>query len=375
MTVAALLFAKTFPIVITDHLISTSYTPATPVSTVLTDVESRVSDRGKTPVGMAAKVWHVENDMYMIYAGTVAHALQIRDKVKAKIVYTSYCESIHNDITVWADAENLKASFILVFLGADGFVHHMSHGARTYQCPYFGDVLIIGTGEDPMLKSFNQVARYIQPLPINFQSPTAADIQRAMANAVALQANATVEYMKSRSEYASKATGGLFALSYLPKCYGWSSQKPPPGHVQNRVCELFTERRGSKMYLNRAVISSRTIDDEPLDALVYRDSEKCALDLNESAVLLSHGDWVNHHIAQKRADTVVRPFAGFEGVQDIHAVIVYAQFRSGPRTGYLHQVFHQSGTPLMRVSDDGTKLQLAFTHPMLREVWKRTAGY
>lgn len=238
MTVAALLFAKTFPIVITDHLISSKILPEAPVNTALTDTELRESDSGEVPVGMAAKVWHVDNKMYMIYAGSVAHAQLIRDKVRAKTTYAPYSEEIHKDITDWADASHLKASFILIFLGTDGYIHYMGHGARIHSTPHFGDVLIIGTGEKPLLESILKAAESIQAKP-----PIADEIQMAMSSAVAVQANATVGYMNFRSEFASKATGGLFALSYLPKCYGWSEKTPPPSHAQNRVCELFTEYR------------------------------------------------------------------------------------------------------------------------------------
>lgn len=112
MTVAALLCTDGFPIAITDHLISSQILPDASVNTVLTDNETRVSDQGDIPVGMAAKVWHVSDEMYMVYAGRVSHALEILEKVKARTVYAPYSEKIHAEILTWADVMSLEASFI-----------------------------------------------------------------------------------------------------------------------------------------------------------------------------------------------------------------------------------------------------------------------
>lgn len=191
----------------------------------------------------------------------------------------------------------------------------MSRRARSYQSPLFGDVLIIGSGEGALTKSIEEVTKHVQPLPDRALQPTFGSLQLDIAHAIALQARASVEYMGTKSEFASQATGGLFALSYLPRCYGWSEDTPPPGFVQNRVCELFTERRGSQVYLNRVVISSRAIDEEPLNVLVYRNSTQRALRLSDLTVSLPQSDWETHRIAQRRADTVVSPLLGWRATR------------------------------------------------------------
>ena len=369
MTVAALLFAKTFPIVITDHLISREGASGTPVDTALTDAESRASDSGHIPVGMAAKMWHVRDSMYMVYAGTVAHAQQICEKIAAKTTYEAYSSTVHADVVTWAEVTNLKASFILIFLGDDGFVTYYSHGARRIHNDFFGEVLIIGSGSEPLARSIEAVCTYADPLPSDFDLQVLAYVHRAMANATALQAGATVDYTKANSAYASKATGGLFALSYLPKCYGWSDSTLPPGHLQNRTCELFTESRGGGIYLNRAVISSRTIDEEPLKALVYRDSKQSLLNIEELNLLLAHEDWSDFHIAQMRSETTILPLEGLSEAQDVYAVIVYIKIKMKQGSYYVHKVFHQTGESLINISDTGTNLNLSFSAPLLRQAW------
>lgn len=375
MTVAALLFAKTFPIVITDHLISREGASGAPMDTALTDAESRVSDTGHIPVGMAAKMWHVRDSMYMVYAGTVTHAQQICEKIAAKTAYTSYSASVHDDVVTWVEASNLHASFILIFLGDDGFVNYYSHGARNAHNDWFGEVLIIGSGCEPLGRSIEAACTYADPLPSNFETQTVAYVQQAMANATALQAGATVDYTKANSAYANKATGGLFALSYLPRCYRWSDTTPPPGHFQNRTCELFTESRDAGIYLNRAVISSRTIDEEPLKALVYRDSEHSALNLDELNLLLAHEDWSNFHIAQMRSETTILPLEGLAAAQDVYAVIIYIKIQKERGSWYAHAVFHKIGESLINISDTGTQLKLSFALPLLRQAWEKYLSY
>lgn len=208
MTVAALLFAEAFPIVITDHLISSNYTPPVPVTTALTDAESRVGDKGYTPTGMAVKLWHGPGDLYMLYAGKVDDAQKILKEVSARVLYKPYTIQSHEDVTLWADSSRLEASFIVVYQDVDGFIHHMSHGARIYDSPCFGRILIIGSGETPLTASIHHVEKYLPSLPVDFDKFTEEYVDTAVVNALALQARSSVEYMKENSNFAYKSIWG-----------------------------------------------------------------------------------------------------------------------------------------------------------------------
>ncbi|MFS0827097.1 hypothetical protein [Pseudomonas phoenicis] len=371
MTVAALLFAETFPIVITDHLISSNYTPPVPVTTALTDAESRVGDKGYTPTGMAVKLWHGPGDLYMLYAGKVDDAQRILKEVSARVLYKPYTIQNHEDVTLWADSNRLEASFIVVYQDVDGLIHHMSHGARVYQSPYLGRVLIIGSGEIPLTTSIHHVEKYLLSLPADFDKFTAKYVDTAMVNALALQARSSVDYMKENSNFANKSTGGLFALSYLPKCYGWSDSSPPPERLQHRVCELFTYNVGSDIYLSRAVIAFRDVDEEELNTLVYRENIPRVMSLSQADLLWEQGDLTRHRIAQLRDDSITEPFKGLAKALNIHQVIVYATITVSGKKGYHHKIFHLGPRPLLQVTNDAAGLRLTLSRLMVGEVWNK----
>lgn len=139
--------------------------------------------------------------------------------------------------------------------------------------------------------------------------------------------------------------------------------------MQHRICELFTHNVGSDIYLSRAVIAFRDVDEEELNTLVYRENIPRVVSLSQADLLLEQGDLTRHRIAQLRDDSITEPFKGLAKELNIHQVIVYATITMSGKKGYYHKIFHLGPQPLLQVTNDGGGLRLTLRHLMVEEVW------
>lgn len=371
MTVAALLFSNTFPIVITDHLISSNLAPEEPITTPLTDFELRVGDAGDIPAGVAVKIWHVAEQMYMLYAGRVDHAREILNEVRARVAYKDYSEENHLVIKNWVKSSKLEASFILIYRGGDGYVHYNSFGAREYETTHFGRVLIIGSGESPLLHSLKKLQATLKAPPDSIATETMPHVEQAILNAMTLQADASNDYIKSNSNFANKSTGAQFSLSYLPKCYGWSNSAPPPVKLQHRTVEFFTRNVGTDIFISRAVISYRETDEQELNTIVYRNFASKIFDVHDGELLLEKENLTRYTIADVRDQSSVQPYKKLGASLGMHQVVVYAEITTDSGKAYTYNVVYRGGEAILKIYNGLAGLHLEFGHRVIEELWSR----
>ena len=103
MTICILVHPDTFPVVITDNLISNNGNQES-ISTPLVDNERRRGVQDTRPAGVANKVWflNIDNDnktfMYLIYSGTVKLVQELEQYIYSKLSYSNIYDISFEDI-------------------------------------------------------------------------------------------------------------------------------------------------------------------------------------------------------------------------------------------------------------------------------------
>lgn len=257
MTVAALLFSTSIPVVITDHLISTEHSGTEPSSlkTPLVSQESRSGLQNYRPVGLSKKLWKHSDNTYMLYAGIVDDAKKLFEYLKTKLVYVvEYSDEIHNDLVHFVDTNRLNVSFIIVCKKQDGFIHHFYHSAENSNLAIFGNIIAVGSGAKPLTELLD--IHHVAKLPTSDQMPE--HLYAVMLNSLRALAILTLDYMKHNSKLAEKSTGGLFDITYLPTLYGYDVWEKTHKYFTSGICQIFTEVLSEKTIITRLVISQPT---------------------------------------------------------------------------------------------------------------------
>ncbi|MGH2419047.1 hypothetical protein EJ576_29415 [Pseudomonas sp. C 49-2] len=376
MTVAALLFGETFPIAITDNLISSNHVPEASPTTPLTGQEARPAADGSTyPAGMASKVWESPLDVHMLYAGAVGHAQLIFTKVQQAAEYDdSYSLKRHKNIVQDAINDGLAASFIVVDL-REGHIHHAGHPDWQTECRNgsFGKALVIGSGRHALLQVMNRLSteQIAKTLPC-FECELEKHVCTAVANALLIIANASVEYMSPHSEFARQSTGGLFTLSFFPGLYGWTQDDLPPAYLNNRLCQMFTQRDGDTLYLKRLILTLKPIGSEFLEVIVFDGS--LALNIDSCTLTLKFKDLSLSRIAAVRNDSTVEPMTCLTEALDVYQTITYGQFPSTSKAEPLthKSVVFDSRRPVLTLMNDpvtADAICITFNQPLFANIW------
>ena len=219
MTVAALLFADTFPIGFTDNLISSAGDGAA-IDTPITPAESRPGLDGFRPAGLAKKHWKSEHaNHYVLYAGVVKDALSLFAFIEGQTAYAGYDEATHSRVVERATADRLQVSFIVVTVDRDNRVSHHYHHSTVFDHRKFGRVVVIGSGKEALLQLLDRVPA--------LDLAADADPHRMLLNALVLAGAAADDYVSARSNFAALSTGGHFPLVYFPELYGWNETSLP----------------------------------------------------------------------------------------------------------------------------------------------------
>ena len=378
MTVAALLFGETFPIAITDNLISSNHMPEASPTTPLTGQEARPSTDGTAyPAGLASKVWESPIGVHMLYAGTVDHAQQIFTKVLRVAEYEgSYSLERHKNIVQDAISDGLAASFIVVDLRED-HIHHAGHPDWQTECRNgsFGKALVIGSGRHALLQVMNRLStKQIAVTVPCFESELEKHVCTAVANALLIIANASVEYMRPHSEFARQSTGGLFTLSFFPGLYGWTQGNLPPAYLNNRLCQIFTQCDADTLYLKRLVLTLKPIGSECLEVIVFNGS--LALDIDSCTLTLKLKELSLSRIAAIRDESTVQPMTRLTGALDVYQTITYGQFPSTSEAEPLTRksVVFDSRRPVLTLMNDPVTpdaICITFKHSLFANIWAK----
>ena len=373
MTVAALLFAESFPIAITDNLISSNLAPDIPPTTPLTGPELRKGNAGKSfPTGLALKVWASEFGFYFLYAGRVDHARQLFDRVE-QVVYREqkYTLDRHQNIIDDANYHGLDASFIVVYLD-EGFIAYAGDADRqtTLMGKSFGKVLVIGSGRDSLMQAMDTLERR-QTLTLPELEPVNLDYAtHAIANALAVVGRSSVEYMRAHSAFAQQSTGALFNISYFPNLYGWSVTNPAPGWLANRLCQIFTHSDGTGTYLTRLVVTRQEVGCTHLETFFFSGHQK--LDLAQDEFTLDLRNLTLSRIRALYDDSESSEMPVLEEDLALYQVIVYGQKDApGMPPAISHTVTYDCRSASLTIANVAGALRFTLHQPLIRNLWAR----
>jgi hypothetical protein len=369
MTVAALLFADSFPVAITDSLISTKRSPNAPsfaaITTPLRSNESRSGIDGFKPSGLALKQWVAGQRMLLLYAGVIGDAQQLLDFIQLKTVIVDYSDAIHADVGDFIATNLLQVSFILVQHGENGAHSYFSYGARDEMTPLFGRVVTIGSGKTPLLEIFAKAPAAELPDPAEMPVD---HIETTVVNALQAVAVLSRDYMDDQSKMADKSTGGLFNVAYFPELYGFMTEAEVPVLVVSGICQILVELRGEAAVITRISVSRQIFAAERMEVLLFEGELDTLAD--STTISIDAPQLQSITIAKTRDESKVDEFSPKEDF-GIHQVIVYVErterCRHGgrPRT---HHVYWCRGEPLVSVEQKDTGIALKLVQPLMAKV-------
>lgn len=368
MTVASLMFATSFPIAFTDHLVSNEKGSPTPPVTPVSGLETRIGSTGDIPVGLGLKLWESPANIYLMYAGNIEDARKILDMVELAIQQEDYSRDINQRIKCAIKQAGLAASFIIVYLSPRGRVSFCaSEQAKHYLGSQFRRVVMIGSGKEPLVRMINKVSGYLKsPLPSIKKAPL-EHIGRAINNALSVVAQSTRDYMKGdRSLFAAHSTGGVFTISYFLGLY-WLDEQPP-AYLENSLCQIFTECEGEQVYLTRLIITRRQHKSQHMDVYVFEG--KHPLVLGEKVLELPLQQFSHTQIANFRRHSSIGPMSPLSEDFPLFQVITYATAQvTGGRLETQNVDFN--GELAITLSNGKNTLRLEQHRDIVAKLWKR----
>lgn len=369
MTVAALLFADSFPVAITDSLISTKSSPDAPcftgITTPLRSDESRHGVDGFKPSGLALKQWVVGPQMILLYAGVVRDAQQLLDRIQLKTMYVEYSDGIHNEVVDFIATERLQVSFILVQRGENNALSYFYHGASSQMTPLFGQVVTIGSGKAPLLEIFAKALAAELPDP---QENPGGHLETTVVNALQALAVLSRDYMDDQSLMADKSTGGLFNVAYFPELYGYPAEADLPALVVSGICQILVELRGKAAVITRLSVSRQIFSAERIEVLLFEgDLDTLA---SSTSISIDASQLQSITIAKNRDESKAGQYSPGKDF-GVHQVVVYVErverCRHGgrPRT---HHIAWCRGEPLVNVEQKNGGITLKLAQPLMAKV-------
>lgn len=369
MTIAALLFAKTFPVVITDTLISTKGGRENEIDTPLTSAEKREGFDGYKPAGIAQKMWHSQN-LFFLYAGTVSDAERLFRFVDNKMHYggSVYTDEVHADVKRYAKDNKLDVSFIVVCKNPDDFIHHYPYRAIQADGPLFGRCLMIGSGAPPLVTLLDMVRG--APLPPEEEYE---HISVVYQNALRALAAVTIDYLNEQSLLAAKATGAFFNLSFLPELYAFKLTEIPP-IIASGVCQIFLKIAGDHLFVKRVVIS-RQVFGQSTNDVILMDQELPIKAADQSLYLPAHTLRVTT-IRMTRQDKSWFDYVTGDSY-GVSSVIVYVEKALSDKPGDVvrQKKILLNDPPLLSISQTVTGVSLLANEPFMQSVVEHLARY
>lgn len=267
MTICALLFKNSFPIVITDNLISNKL-GSNNLSTPLTNNENREGLNGYKPAGIASKIWKISIDneisrtYYMIYSGTVKDALDVSNFLKNKLCYKTVDEINDVEIKEYIEFNKLNISIILVFSDKNGYMSHYYINAYLIPFGKHEPVISIGSG----IEELNNEIQYLYfKHKVIIEDTAKQDIHRKISISLLLISQLTSDYLhlEDYSAFAKKSCGALYNLYTFPPLY-FNSMDAIPKYFKNGSCQIFVDFCfiQNKFYIKRIVHTKQNYDTE-----------------------------------------------------------------------------------------------------------------
>jgi hypothetical protein len=364
MTVAVLLFAHTIPVVITDSLISATDVPKHEIDTPLTSSETREGLGGYVPVGIAQKMWHSQN-LVFLYAGIVEDADRLFKFLNNKMHYGEpvYTDEVHADITRYVEDNGLRISFIVICNGLDGFIHHYGYNVIHAEGPLFGRCLMIGTGKEPLLALLDKIDG--TPLPPS-NDLSNEHISLVFLNALRALATVTNDYMKNESLLAIKSTGAFFNLSYLPELYGFEPTKIP-SIIASGICQIFLNIVGDRLFIKRVVISRQIFGQGTTDVILMNQDILIKAAYQELHLPADTLKIVT--IGMKRTESSWKEFVPRD-CYGVNSVIVYVERALSDKPGNIarKKKILLNDPPILTISQTITGVSLHASTPFMQSV-------
>ncbi|WP_455884911.1 hypothetical protein [Pseudomonas spelaei] len=368
MTVASLMFATSFPIAFTDHLVSNTIGTLIPPITPISGAETRVGVNGDIPVGLGLKLWESRADVHLLYAGSIVDANKILDMIELALQRETYSRKINQQIKRFVAQSGLNASFIVVYLSHRGRVSFCSSDeAQHYIDKHFRRVVMIGSGKPALVQIINTVSGQLKaPLP-SLEHDQTGHVFQAIARSLAVVARSTIDYMSgSASSFAAQSTGGYFCISYFLDLY-WRDQAPP-AFLDNSLCQIFTEADVDQIYLTRLIVSQRSPGLGYMDVFVFVGRQP--ISLNDTVISLPLSSFSHTSIANVRKQSTHNPMDPLGRRLDLFQIIAYAALPMNGRITRTHTV-EFSAAVAVDLTDTHQAIELTLHRPLIAKLWAR----
>lgn len=288
MTICTLLFTDTFPIAITDNLISNKLGDDE-LSTPISGKENRIGFEGYKPAGIANKVWKVsigdklESTYYMMYSGNIEHAKKLSDYIKSKLSYQTVDEINTEDIENYITQNQLDIGVILVYMDKDGYFSHYYVNANRHI--YQPIILSIGSGRDELAC----VLQRIYDRHYNFISEISLlDIHKKIGLSLLVISYLTSDYLYlgNYSSFAKKSCGALYHNYTFPKLY-YDSINNIPNYIKNGCCQIFIDfcYIQNKFFIKRLVHTKQCYKTEDVISTVIETNQEVPKSDNNEIIL------------------------------------------------------------------------------------------
>lgn len=314
MTICVLLFKNSFPVVITDNLISNKQGVRN-LSTPLTKNENRKGVDGYKPAGIANKVWKIsindrqDDTCYIMYSGNVKHAKELSDYIKSKLSYQSINEIELNDIKNYASTQNLEVSIILVYMDNEGYFSHYVINANEH-CSYTPSILSIGSGYEELESTLQKIVKQHHKFIANIAH---SEIHEKIAFSLLLIAYLTSDYLYlgDYSSFAQKSCGALYHNYTFPTLYYDNKEDIPP-YIKNGNCQLFIDfcYVQNKFFIKRLVHTRQCVYSNNIISTVIELNAPIPID-NEINILKYHSTiyTIKNYKDESQAKSEFRPFS------------------------------------------------------------------
>ena len=335
MTVATLLFGDSFPIAVTDCLISAQNVVASTIYTPITISETRPGSNGYVPIGLAKKQWlSVYRNHYILFSGTVNDAEALAKYIDGKLAYEEkfYDDDLHQQAVELVTRDKLNVAFIVVSKSQDHYISHYYHAASLIQKKPFGQIVIIGSGTSELIRATKSLVQHLPPSALNFDAKAPEAIGGYMLLALSLVGQLTLDYANPTSNLARDSTGGNFHITYFPELYGWSKADLPPPLLCGSM-QIWLRLEGHSVYLDQFIWSSSPLGDSPIQILSYRGN---SLVLTADSVDIPEKDIGGANLGDRLRDAEI--FSGFQ-CSDIEAFQLVVHITSTNGGGSIKRSF------------------------------------
>lgn len=248
MTIVAVLFADTCPLIISDSLISAKDSNPEGVQTPLSNNEIRGGGDGYIPVGVARKVWDTGAQTLLLYSGVVNDAKELLLHLQHLTQYKTYDDNAHEDLVNRVAQDKLDVSFIVLTINS-GEIEHYYYNANICDSlrATFGLVVCIGTGSDGFIKTLSKVHGVKLPPPAQ-----ATDyISTECLNSLNAASEMTLDYLNEhQSLFAQQSCGAYFEVIIPTILY-----PDPPSWMSNGFGHIFVEVVDGVPKLRKVVLS------------------------------------------------------------------------------------------------------------------------